>query len=219
MVEKPIRTWPDWIEKQLVRRGIHDELVLAAMARVPREEFVPRAYRGLAYEDGPVGIGCGQTISQPYVVALSLEAMELTGGEKVLDVGTGSGYQACLLSYLAREVYTIEVYQKLFIDARMVLGRFQRSPVYCRHGDGSLGWPEAAPFDAIVAGARAPKLPQPLLDQLAPGGRLVLPVGGESSQVLYQIVKQADGTLKKKMLESVRFVPLVGAAGIGGLPE
>jgi protein-L-isoaspartate(D-aspartate) O-methyltransferase len=219
MTERPLPTWPDWITRQLVRRGVQDERVLAAMARVPREEFIPRAYRGLAHEDGPVPIGCGQTISQPYVVALSLEAMELTGNEKVLDIGTGSGYQACLLSYLAREVYTIEVYQQLFIDARLVIGRFQRSPVYCRHGDGSLGWPDQAPFDAIVAGARAPKLPQPLIDQLAPGGRLVLPVGGEYSQVLYQIVKQADGTLKKKALESVRFVPLVGKAGTGGLPE
>jgi len=211
--------WPKWIERQLVRRGIRDERVLEAFARVPREAFVPRRFRLLAYEDGPLRIGCGQTISQPYVVALSLEAMALRGAEKVLDVGTGSGYQAALLSYLAREVYTIEVYLKLFTRARLTIEAHHQSPVYSRHGDGSLGWPEAAPFDAIVVGARAPKLPESLLAQLAVGGRLVIPIGGESAQVLCQIVKEPGGGARKRVLERVMYVPLVGEEGTGRLPE
>ncbi len=219
MFQSGSRRWPEWIERQLVRRGIDDERVLSALAKVPREAFVPRRYRNRAYFDGPIKIGCHQTISQPFIVALSLQALELDGSEKVLDIGTGSGYQAVLLSHLAREVYTIEIHQKLFIDSRQTIQRHQLAPVHQRHGDGSLGWPEAEPFDAIVAGARAPKLPEALTGQLARGGRLVIPIGSESAQTLYRVRKSADGSLDKRMLERVLFVPLVGKGGTGTLPD
>ncbi len=206
---------PGWIERQLVRRGIEDPRVLDAFARVPREEFVAPELRARAHVDAPLPIGCRQTVSQPYVIALSLQALALTGGETVLDVGTGSGYQAVLLSHLAAEVYTIEVYQRLFTNARLVIERLAQAPVHTRCGDGSLGWPEAAPFDAIVAGARAPRAPESLLQQLKPGGRLVLPVGSEYAQGLYRFVRLADGTIEKTLLERVLFVPLIGAEGTG----
>jgi protein-L-isoaspartate(D-aspartate) O-methyltransferase len=209
---------PRWIELQLVRRGIRDVRVLDAFAKVPREAFVPREMRRRALVDAPIPIGCRQTCSQPYVIALSLEAMELRGGERVLDVGTGSGYQAVLLSHLVAEVYTIEVYTELFTTARLAIERHAVAPVHTRCGDGSLGWPEAAPFDAIVAGACAPALPPSLFDQLAPGGRLVLPIGDDQTQGLYRIVKRHDGTLQRELLERVLFVPLVGREGTGLLP-
>jgi protein-L-isoaspartate(D-aspartate) O-methyltransferase len=214
----PSSTRPRWIVQQLVRRGITDERVLDAMARVPREAFVPAELRRRALSDAPLPIGCRQTVSQPFVIALSLQALELRGGERVLDVGTGSGYQAVLLSLLAGEVYTIEVHQRLYTNARIAIDRFARAPVHTRLGDGSLGWPEAAPFDAIVVGAYAPRLPAALLEQLAPGGRLVLPLGSEYSQLLYRIARRADGGLDKRLLERVLFVPLVGKQGTGFLP-
>jgi protein-L-isoaspartate(D-aspartate) O-methyltransferase len=210
---------PRWIERQLVGRGIRDARVLDAFGRVPREAFVPPEHRARALVDAPLPIGCRQTISQPYVIALSLEAMELRGHERVLDVGTGSGYQAVLLSHLAAEVYTIEVHQRLYTTARLVIERLARAPVHTRCGDGSLGWPEAAPFDAIVAGACAPKAPQSLIEQLAPGGRLVLPIGDDLNQGLYRIVKRSDGTVERTLLERVLFVPLVGREGTGRLPQ
>jgi protein-L-isoaspartate(D-aspartate) O-methyltransferase len=210
---------PRWIVQQLVHRGITDERVLDAMARVPREAFVPLEHRRHALADAPIPIGCRQTVSQPFVVALALQALELRGTEKVLDVGTGSGYQAVLLSHLAREVYTIEVHQRLYSTARLAIERHGRAPVHTRCGDGSLGWPEAAPFDAIVVGACAPKAPPSLLAQLAPGGRLVLPIGSEHSQTLYRLVRQPDGRLDKTLLERVLFVPLMGREGSGFLPQ
>jgi protein-L-isoaspartate(D-aspartate) O-methyltransferase len=210
---------PRWIEYQLVRRGIRDERVLDAFARVPREAFVPPEFRRRALVDAPIPIGCHQTNSQPYVIALSLEALALHGSERVLDVGTGSGYQAALLSHLAAEVYSIEVQQSLFTTARLAIERHARAPVHTRCGDGSLGWPEAAPFDAIVAGACAPKPPPSLIAQLAPGGRLVLPLGGEHSQGLYRLSKREDGTLERTLLERVLFVPLVGREGTGLPPQ
>ena len=210
--------WPRWIQQQLVRRGIQDERVLDAFTAVPRAEFVAAHQSEYAENDAPLPIGCGQTVSQPYVVARSLEALALSGHEKVLDIGTGSGYQAVLLSYLAGEVYTIEIFQELYISARLTIERLRKHPVHTRQGDGSLGWPEAAPFDAIVGGACAPSVPQALLDQLAPGGRMVLPVG-DSSQVLTCFTKQPDGGIAKAYLDSVVFVPLLGKQGTGRMPS
>ena len=213
------KRWPRWIENQLVRRGITDERVLAAFAQVSRASFAPRRFRDMAEADSPIRIGCRQTVSQPYVIALSLQALELTGTERVLDVGTGSGYQAVLLSCLAREVFTIEIHERLYFNARMTIENRQHAPVYTRLGDGSVGWPEQAPFDAIVVGSRAGKVPDSLIQQLAPGGRMVIPVGGESVQGLYQIIKLSDGSLKKRILERVLFVPLLGKQGSGRFPE
>jgi protein-L-isoaspartate(D-aspartate) O-methyltransferase len=169
--------------------------------------------------DAPIGIDCRQTVSQPYIIALSLQALELTGKEKVLDVGTGSGFQTVLLSQLAGEVFTIEIHERLYFTAKLAIERYQRAPVHTRLGDGSAGWPSQALFDAIVVGARSPKVPQSLIDQLAPLGRMVIPIGGESVQTLYRITKLKDGTLKKTILERVLFVPLVGREGTGRFPE
>ena len=210
--------YPPWIQAQLIRRGIQDARVLAAFAAVPRNSFVSPEHRNRALVDAPIPIGCRQTVSQPYVIALSLQALELNGSERVLDVGTGSGFQAALLSHLAREVYTIEIHQRLFTEARMAIEKHSQAEVYTRCGDGSLGWPEAAPFDAIVAGACSPTPPPSLIDQLKPGGRLVLPVGGDKSQSLMRYVKKFDGTLEKTLLEWVLFVPLLGKEGTKCLP-
>lgn len=201
--------WPLWIEDQLVRRGISDERVLSVMSTVPREAFVPPREQGLAEMDCPLPIGCGQTISQPYIVALSLQALELKGTERVLDVGTGSGYQAALLSYLAADVYTIEIYDELLDRARTAINMHHQAPVHCLHGDGRLGWPDAAPFDGIVVAAWSKDVPKALAEQLAGGGRLVIPLGYESRQVLARFRKLPSGTLERDDLESVRFVPLV----------
>jgi protein-L-isoaspartate(D-aspartate) O-methyltransferase len=207
-MQKPSR-WPLWIEYQLVRRGISDERVLSAMSTVPRAAFVPPQEQDLAEGDWPLPIGCGQTISQPYIVALSLQALELKGPERVLDIGTGSGYQAALLSHLAAEVYTIEVHAELLDRARTAINLHRGVPVQCLHGDGRLGWPDAAPFDAIVVGAWSEDLPAALTAQLGVGGRLVIPLGAEHHQVLVRLLKQPAGTLLREELESVRFVPLV----------
>ncbi len=210
--------WPRWIQQQLVRRGIQDERVLAAFAAVPRARFLGAHQQEYADNDAPLPIGCGQTVSQPYVVARSLEALALRGHETVLDVGTGSGYQAVLLSHLVAAVYTIEIFQELYTNARQIIERLQQHPVHTRHGDGSLGWPAAAPFDAIVGGACAPKVPPALLAQLAPGGRMVLPVGNDTGQVLTGFTKQADGSIAKRYLDPVIFVPLLGKQGTGRMP-
>ena len=218
MSEPSHKTRPHWIAQQLERRGIRDPRVLEAFAAVPRAAFVPEPLREQAMVDAPLPIGCEQTVSQPYVMALALEALALRGHERVLDVGTGSGYQAVLLSHLVREVYTIEVHQRLYTSARVIIAALARGPIHTRHGDGSLGWPEAAPFDAIVVGACAPGLPPSLVAQLAPGGRLVLPIGGENLQGLYCVRKQADGRVEQTLLERVVFVPLLGREGTGVLP-
>jgi len=200
------------VETQIAARGIRDPRVLAAMRKVPRHLFVDEALKDQAYGDYPLPIGEGQTISQPYIVALMTEALELKGPEKVLEVGTGSGYQAAILAELARWVYSIERYPSLAYQAKRTLERLGYNNVIIRVGDGTKGWPEAAPFDAIIVTAAGPKIPEPLLEQLKDGGRLVMPVGDEWSQYLIKVTKKGD-KLYKENLGAVRFVKLVGEYG------
>jgi len=203
------------VERQLRRRGITDERVLAAMARVPRHLFVPEHLRHLAYEDGALPIGQGQTISQPYIVATICSLMQLSGEERVLDVGTGSGYQAAVLVELAKEVVTIERVPELAERARETLAFAGYDAVEVRVGDGSLGVPDRAPFDAIAVAAAAPAIPPALYDQLVDGGRLVLPRGGRWGQDLVLVERTPEGPVERKSV-SCRFVPLVGAEGFAG---
>jgi protein-L-isoaspartate(D-aspartate) O-methyltransferase len=200
------------VERQLRRRGISDERVLEAMASVPRELFVPQDLRDLAYEDGALPIGYGQTISQPYIVAVICSLLRLEGDERVLDVGTGSGYQAAVLAELASEVVTIERVPELVEGAREALRDAHHENVDVRLGDGSVGVPEKAPFDAIAVAAAAPTVPQGLYEQLADGGRLVLPRGSRWGQDLVLVVKTESGPLEQESVPC-RFVPLVGAGG------
>ncbi|MGH8650524.1 MAG: protein-L-isoaspartate(D-aspartate) O-methyltransferase [Burkholderiales bacterium] len=202
------------VEEQLVRRGITDERVLAAMRRVPRHLFVPPQLTGDAYADHPLPIGSGQTISQPYIVAFMTEALGLRGGESVLEIGTGSGYQAALLAELAGTVYTIEIVEPLAREAAERLKRLGYGNVVTQSGDGYRGWPEHAPFDAIMVTAAPREVPQPLIDQLKPGGRLVVPVGGQAAgQSLLLIEKQPDGRITRRNILAVRFVPLTDKSG------
>jgi protein-L-isoaspartate(D-aspartate) O-methyltransferase len=200
------------VSAQLRARGISDERVLDVMGRVPRHEFVAKEYREQAYEDHPVPIGEGQTLSQPYIVAIMLEALSLTGSEKVLEVGTGSGYQTALLAGLAREVYSIERYEDLARSAENVLHRLGYRNVNGLVGDGSQGLPEYAPFDAIIVSAAAPRIPPALFEQLREGGRLVVPVGPAYAQELQLVFKQNDRAVVTT-LEGCRFVPLIGGQG------
>ncbi|RUM88159.1 MAG: protein-L-isoaspartate O-methyltransferase [Thermodesulfatator sp.] len=200
------------VEAQIAARGITDARVLAAMRKVPRHLFVDEALWDQAYADHPLPIGEGQTISQPYIVALMTEALELKGNEKVLEVGTGSGYQAAILAELARWVYSIERHPRLLERARRVLEALGYTNIILRLGDGSKGWPEVAPFEAIIVTAAGPKVPEPLLEQLAEGGRLVMPVGDMWSQYLVKVVKKG-GRFHRQTLEPVRFVKLVGEYG------
>jgi protein-L-isoaspartate(D-aspartate) O-methyltransferase len=201
------------IDEQLVPRGIDDSRVLDAMASVPREEFVPASLRASAYEDTPLPIGCGQTISQPFTVAWMCQALELRGDEKVLEVGTGSGYGAAVLSRLAREVHTVECIPGLAGAARERLRRLGYANVEVHTGNGTLGLPDQAPFDAIVVTAGAKDLPRGYVDQLAKGGRLVIPLGAtRESQLLYRIDRR-NGELEVKDLGCFAFVPLVGRFG------
>jgi protein-L-isoaspartate(D-aspartate) O-methyltransferase len=200
------------VAEQLRDRGIDDERVLAAMGRIPRELFVPAEARGRAYEDGPLEIGFGQTISQPYMVALLAATAGVRPGDRVLDVGTGSGYQAALLAELGADVDTIERIPELAERARAALAGAGYDTVRVHVGDGSLGLPERAPFDAIVVAAAAPAVPDALYGQLSPRGRLVVPVGGPGGQRLEVVVATPEGPA---VVHSVpcRFVPLVGAEG------
>lgn len=198
--------------RDLRRRGIRDERVLAAMARVPRELFVPRELADVAYEDGALPIGHEQTISQPYIVAATCELLRLVGVERVLDVGTGSGYGACVLAELAAEVVSIELVPELAASAAAALAEAGHAEVDVRVGDGSLGVPERAPYDAIAVAAAAPSVPPALVAQLAPGGRLVLPRGTRRSQRLL-LVERRNGELVERASVRCRFVPLLGAAG------
>ncbi|MGC8966096.1 MAG: protein-L-isoaspartate(D-aspartate) O-methyltransferase [Caldimicrobium sp.] len=200
------------VETQIKARGIKDERVLKAMLKVPRHLFVPSSLRDQAYGDFPLPIGEGQTISQPYIVALMTEALELKGKERVLEIGTGSGYQTAILAELATWVYTIEKYSTLQEKAKAILFELGYKNISFKIGDGTLGWQEAAPFDAIIVTAAAPQIPLPLIEQLAEGGRIVIPVGDEFSQVLVKGIKKG-GTLHTKSLEPVRFVKLVGEYG------
>jgi protein-L-isoaspartate(D-aspartate) O-methyltransferase len=200
------------VEKQIRLRGIACPRVLEAMLSVPRHEFVPPEQQRTAYDDTPLAIGAGQTISQPFMVAAMAEALELSGNERVLEVGTGSGYQAAVLSLLAREVFTIETHASLADEARGRLTRLGYANVRVATGDGTLGWPDAVPFEAIVVTAAAPGVPPPLVEQLAEGGRLVIPVGPAEHQELRR-VRMSGGIPSQETLYDCRFVPLVGKYG------
>ena len=200
------------VERQIRTRGVRDERVLEAMRKVPRHLFVPPGLVEEAYEDHPLSIGKGQTISQPYIVALMTEALELKGDEKVLEVGTGSGYQTAVLAELVGEVYSIERIPELAQEAEKKLGDLGYTNFHIRVGNGTLGWPEEAPFDAVIVTAGAPKVPGPLKAQLADGGRLVIPVGPEFHQVLYRIRREGEG-FSEEAITSCVFVPLIGEEG------
>jgi protein-L-isoaspartate(D-aspartate) O-methyltransferase len=195
------------VKNQIEARGVSDQRVLEAMRKIERHKFVPGQHVASAYEDHPLPIGHGQTISQPYIVALMTELCELRGNEKVLEIGTGSGYQAAILSLLAAEVYSIEIVDPLAKSARQKLKELGYRNVEIRTGDGYQGWPEKAPFDVIMLTASPPKIPQALIDQLADGGVLIAPEG-DFSQELIKITK-VKGKITKKTVTYVRFVPMV----------
>ena len=202
-----------WIDRQLRDRGIGDERVLAAMARVPREVFVPEDVRAYAYDDAALPLGHGQTISQPYIVALIAQALALDGDELVLDVGTGSGYQAAVLAELAREVQSIERIPELAGAARAALAAAGYERVGVHVGDGTLGLPEHAPFDGIAVAAAAPEVPRALWEQLRDGARIVLPVDGRSTGQELRVIERAAAGPRLLEAVPVRFVPLVGEQG------
>ncbi len=198
------------VNQQIAARGIRNPLVLGALRRVPRHEFVPPEWRDSAYGDWALPIGEGQTISQPYIVAFMTEAIDPSPEDRVLDVGTGSGYQAAVLAEIVREVYTIEINPVLAARARQTLTRLGYKNIYFKVGDGWKGWPEMAPFDGIIVAAAASEIPPALIEQLAPGGRLVMPVGDGLLQHLVMVTKNADGSTERKIvLPDVRFVPLI----------
>ncbi|MEJ5300655.1 MAG: protein-L-isoaspartate(D-aspartate) O-methyltransferase [Thermodesulforhabdaceae bacterium] len=200
------------IDIQIMRRGIKDPRVIAAMLKVPRHIFVPEHLKSQAYEDHPLPIEEKQTISQPYIVALMTESLRLKGKEKVLEIGTGSGYQTAILAELADKVFTIERIPLLAEKAQKRLETLGYKNITYRVGDGTLGWPEEAPFDGILVSASAPSIPQPLIDQLAMGGRLIIPVGDRLSQELVLAERVPEG-VKKSFLGGVRFVDLIGKWG------
>ena len=204
------------VESHLARRGINDPKVLDAFRFVRREAFLPANLAEFAYEDTPLPLSEGQTISQPYIVALTTDALRLEGGERVLEVGTGSGYAAAILARIAREVYTIERIASLASSAEQRLKQLDFHNIHVCCGDGSLGWQEHAPYDAIVVAAGGPKAPPALLSQLAIGGRLVMPIGPDGhSQMLMRIVRLDQTEYSTEPLTNVRFVPLIGAQGFG----
>jgi protein-L-isoaspartate(D-aspartate) O-methyltransferase len=200
------------VDRQLRNRGICDQRVLDAMQRIPRHEFVPEEFRSQAYGDHPIPIGESQTISQPFIVAVSLQALALHGPESVLEVGTGSGYQTALLGVLTRFVFSIERIPSLARDAEVMLAKLGVQNVKVVVGDGSRGLPEFAPYDAILVSAAAPSLPPALVDQLAENGRMVIPIGPQHAQEL-QLIRKQDGRVFARVLEGCRFVPLIGAEG------
>ena len=200
------------VEDQLRRRGIHDQRVLEAMAKIPRHSFVSPEYQAAAYEDRPLPIGEGQTISQPYMVAVMTQSLELTGGERVLEIGTGSGYQTATLGKLAKTIFTIERIQVLIQRAQKVLQNLGYENIFFLHGDGTKGWPENSPFEGIIVTAGAPEVPQMLTSQLADGGRLVIPVGPRYTQTLYKVTRKGNRFMEEDITGCV-FVPLLGDFG------
>lgn len=200
------------VEEQLIPRGISDPKVLEAMGTVPRHLFVEDAMQANAYSDFPLPIGSGQTISQPYIVALMTQALQLQGGERVLEIGTGSGYQAAILSRLCERVYTVERIDGLLSRARRVFDKLRYHNIVSRIDDGTSGWLDEAPFDAIVVTAGGPFVPQPLIEQLADPGRMVIPVGDHGLQELQSVVKEG-GETRVEVIEYVRFVDLIGTYG------
>lgn len=196
---------------RIARRGIRDARVLDALRAVPREMFVDPINRSLAYEDRPLPIGAEQTISQPFIVALMLEAAEIAPENRLLEIGAGSGYAAALLGHMAQEVHTVERHESLATEAATRLCALGITHVHVHSGDGTQGWPDAAPYDAILVAAAAPSVPQSLIDQLAPSGRLIIPIGpADAGQILMKYVRQPDGSVTNRDLGDVRFVPLVG---------
>jgi protein-L-isoaspartate(D-aspartate) O-methyltransferase len=200
------------VARQIRERGIHSERVLDVMGRVPRHLFVPAEYVEMAYADEPLPIGEGQTISQPFMVAAMTEALALTGTEHALEIGAGSGYQAAVLSLLARDVIAVEALAPLADSARERLARLGYANVRVKQGDGSRGWPAEAPYEAIVVTAASPSIPPPLVEQLAEGGRLVIPVGAAEHQEVVRVTKENGGT-SQESLYACRFVPLIGRYG------
>ena len=202
------------VERNIAARGVRDELVLEAMRKVPRELFLPKNLREFAYEDSPLPIAGEQTISQPYIVAFMAEALMLKGGEKVLEIGAGSGYAAAVLSEIAANVYTVERLGQLADKAAATLADLGYDNVHVLHGDGTRGWPEHAPYDAIVVAAGGPQVPGSLKEQLKVGGRLVIPIGPDQrAQELVRVVRVSTNQYRSEDIADVRFVPLIGEEG------
>lgn len=207
----------EMVEQSIARRGVRDELVLEAMRKVPRERFLPAKLREFAYDDTPLPIEDAQTISQPYIVAFMAEALRLKGGEKLLEIGAGSGYAAAVLSEIAADVYTVERIGRLAETAAQRLTEMGYDNVHVRHGDGTMGWPEHAPYDAIIAAAGGPQVPESLKSQLKVGGRLVMPVGSDQQvQELVRVTRITEDEYRTENIADVRFVPLIGKEGWTG---
>ncbi len=200
------------VEEQLISRGIKNQKVLEAFYKIERHKFIPEELRSSAYADYPVPIGEGQTISQPYIVALMTQCLQLTGGEKVLEIGTGSGYQTALLAELAKEVYSVERFENLAQKAQTIFTELGYTNIKIKTGDGSLGWQEEAPFDRIIITAASPRIPLPLTEQLKENGKLILPLGESFSQVL-TVIEKKQGRIESTPVCGCVFVPLVGKYG------
>jgi protein-L-isoaspartate(D-aspartate) O-methyltransferase len=204
----------EMVARQIAGRGIRDENVLQAMRTVPREAFVSKEQADYAYDDGPLPIMEGQTISQPYVVALMIQELQIGPDDHVLEIGTGSGYAAAIISRIAAQVYTVERFESLAAYAQQTLASLGYDNVHVHHGDGTLGWPEHAPYDAIIVAAGGPEVPGALKEQLAIGGRMIIPVGTEQrAQRLIKVTHTEDNTYEERILSHVRFVPLIGQQG------
>jgi protein-L-isoaspartate(D-aspartate) O-methyltransferase len=200
------------VEEQIAARGIISERVLDAMRRIPRHLFVPEHLRGQAYSDRPLPIGSGQTISQPYIAAFMTEALDINISDRILEIGTGSGYQAALLAELAAEVYTVEIIDELAEKSSCLIAELNYSTVLTRSGDGHIGWPEAAPFNSIIVTCAPEKIPPVLTEQLADGGRLIIPLGPEHSVQILEILEKRNGKLRCLKSLPVRFVPMTASA-------